>query len=319
VPGRRTILASVVLAPWMAWALVRGLGLERGAFVTSAIAFTPVAAVSSWIPLVAALVLRRRMTALAALATLAAFAAFIVPGAVGGAQEPAAGARPVRVMTINLRFGHGDPRTVVDLVRRHRVEILSLVELTPEEVRRLDRAGLRRLLPNAILRPHPRPRGAGLYSTFPMRQIAATLPAGLVPQPAATIRLPGGAPIEVFVVHPPPPLTAPDAAKWKATLRAQPGAGAGAPLRLALGDFNATLDHHELRRLLGRGYKDAAATTGDGLAMTWPSDRRYPPVIAIDHVLADKRATVSATSTARVPGTDHRALFAELAYPSAAS
>ena len=33
-------------------------------------------------------------------------------------------------------------------------------------------------------------------------------------------------------------------------------------MRILAGDFNATLDHAELRRLIGRGYHDAAEQAG---------------------------------------------------------
>jgi endonuclease/exonuclease/phosphatase family metal-dependent hydrolase len=84
---------------------------------------------------------------------------------------------------------------------------------------------------------------------------------------------------------------------------------------LLLGDFNATLDHAPLRRLIGSGYRDAADTVGAGLSPTWPADSL--PVVALDHVLADARIGVGAVSTHPVPDTDHRALAATLILPVA--
>jgi endonuclease/exonuclease/phosphatase (EEP) superfamily protein YafD len=81
------------------------------------------------------------------------------------------------------------------------------------------------------------------------------------------------------------------------------------------GDFNATLDHELMRRVIDTGYEDAAAVVGAGLHTTWPAGRSFPPAVAIDHVLADKRVGVRAVSVHPVPGTDHRALFAELVLP----
>jgi endonuclease/exonuclease/phosphatase (EEP) superfamily protein YafD len=115
----------------------------------------------------------------------------------------------------------------------------------------------------------------------------------------------------VEAVHPLPPVTSSKVRSWRATLRALPSAGTG-PLRLLAGDFNATLDHRELRRLLDRGYVDAADETGDGLRPTWPVLRRRPP-ITIDHVLADERLEVVRYEVHDVPGSDHRAVVAEVA------
>ena len=47
--------------------------------------------------------------------------------------------------------------------------------------------------------------------------------------------------------------------RWRGDLRALPPATPDGPLRILAGDFNATLDHAELRRLLDTGYEDAAA------------------------------------------------------------
>src|SRR3954451_20396616 len=98
-------------------------------------------------------------------------------------------------------------------------------------------------------------------------------------------------------------------------MRALPGSGDGG-LRILAGDFNATLDHAELRRLLGRGYRDAAEQAGSGLHMTWPAGKSLPPaVLAIDHVLADRRVRVASARTVAIPGSDHRGVLAELVLP----
>lgn len=65
-----------------------------------------------------------------------------------------------------------------------------------------------------------------------------------------------------------------------------------------------------LREVLDRGYRDAATVTGKGLEPTWPNRRRFPPLIAIDHVLADERIGIADFAVADLPGTDHRAVFA---------
>ena len=104
-------------------------------------------------------------------------------------------------------------------------------------------------------------------------------------------------------------------AVWRADLRAVPRATPSSRLRILAGDFNATLDHAELRRLIDSGYVDAAAEVGAGLRATWPNARRLPPPVTIDHVLADARAGVQEFSVHPIPGTDHRAVFAELVLP----
>ena len=88
------------------------------------------------------------------------------------------------------------------------------------------------------------------------------------------------------------------------------------PVILA-GDFNATLDHWALRRLLRLGYVDAASQVGNGLSPTWgPQPGRRPALLAIDHFLDRWRCTVLSTSTHVLPGSDHRAVYAELRLPA---
>ncbi|MFC7715070.1 hypothetical protein [Nonomuraea recticatena] len=70
-----------------------------------------------------------------------------------------------------------------------------------------------------------------------------------------------------------------------------------------------------MRDLLGKGYIDAAEAVGKGLTPTWPHGRLLPPLITIDHVLADRRVGVARVEVRDVPRTDHRAVFAELRLP----
>jgi endonuclease/exonuclease/phosphatase (EEP) superfamily protein YafD len=82
------------------------------------------------------------------------------------------------------------------------------------------------------------------------------------------------------------------------------------------GDFNATLDNRELRRLLDRGCADAAERAGAGLRATCsPRPRRALPIV-IDHVLVDRRVRVRHVTVEDIPGSDHRAVIAELTLPA---
>jgi endonuclease/exonuclease/phosphatase family metal-dependent hydrolase len=127
--------------------------------------------------------------------------------------------------------------------------------------------------------------------------------------------VPGAPPVEVEAVHPPPPLHA-QVGIWQRMLREIPTVDRTGPtLRIVAGDFNATLDQRDLRRVLDRGFVDAADATGQGLKTTWPAGRRLPPEITIDHVLVDPRIAVRALSVHTVPRSDHRAVIATLELP----
>ena len=131
---------------------------------------------------------------------------------------------------------------------------------------------------------------------------------------AAAMRVPRGPTVQLLAVHP----AAPDPGSvgaWDNDLNALPDAEPRGRIRILAGDFNATLDHAQLRRLIDTGYEDAASVVGAGLHGTWPEGRRIPPAVVIDHVLADRRVGVRAVSVHTIPGTDHRAVVAELALP----
>ena len=82
------------------------------------------------------------------------------------------------------------------------------------------------------------------------------------------------------------------------------------------GDFNATLDHADLRDLLDRGYRDAAEQAGVGLRPTWPAGKDLlPALVTIDHVLADRRVRVISARSVAIPGSDHRGVLTELLLP----
>ena len=211
-------------------------------------------------------------------------------------------------MTVNLYNGDADATEVMRLVREHRVDVLSLQELTPEALARLDAAGAERCCPAGSCSPPARARGAGLLARVPLR--AVPTPQLGRPQPEALLRV-RGQPLHVKAVHPPTPISWEFVGEWRRELRALPGPQDGGVPHLLAGDFNATLDHRELRRLLGRGYRDAADATGSGLRPTWPAIRRAPPIV-IDHILMAPQIEVRRLIVSEIPRGDHRALIAEL-------
>ena len=297
----------------MLWALARAFALDTFHPAVSVIAFTPLAAVTAIVPVAVALAAREWVVAAIAAAALAVLAAVVLPRALDGPQHAIGDARgrTLVVMTANLYFGGVDPRSVVRLVREHDVDVLSLQELTPEAVARLDAAGLRDLLPGRVLRARPRAAGTGLLARGALRPVATKPGAEL----QASLRLAGGQDLRLVAVHPYPPISAAGVHDWQAVLRGLPGPSDDRRAHVLLGDFNATLDHRELRRVLDRGYTDAADATGDGLSPTFPVT--WPiRLIAIDHVLVPRTIGVRRVSIGDLPGSDHRAVIAELVLPA---
>ena len=307
-----TLSAWSAVLPFVAWAAIRLSGAERGFPLVALMAYTPYAGVAAVVLALVCLVLRCRLPALlAALAALALLAG-LVDRVVRDEEAPGEGPR-LRVLTANVAFSAVGDEVLADLVRRHRVDLLSLQELTPELAARLRRGPAGRLLPHAAMRPGMGASGTGLMSRRPLE--LRPLPPRLANRTAvARTSRPGFGAFEVVAVHPPPP-TRSHLDDWAPDLRALTRGGDGRLPRLLAGDFNATLDHAELRRLLASGYRDAAASAGTGLTGTWPSGRSLPRV-AIDHVLAPVTWRVVSARVLDLPGSDHRAVLAELAPPA---
>jgi hypothetical protein len=139
---------------------------------------------------------------------------------------------------------------------------------------------------------------------------------GSFEQPTVRLAIDGAPDVALTAVHSAPPATSPSAVRaWAGDLAALPDPEPGV-LRVLAGDFNATLDHADLRAVLGRGYVDAARAVGGALAWTWRPLRLRFPRLALDHVLVDPRITVSAVGLATVAGSDHRAVVADLVLPA---
>lgn len=302
------------MAPLALWALVRLFGLDRGFPLVPLMAFTPYAAIAALLVAGVALALRNWAAATVAGVATLCLAAVVLPRAVGDGTVEAAGRETFTVLSANIHHGTGEAEALVELVARHRPDLLAIQELTPSFARELRRAGLDRRLPNAILETRRKVSGAGLYSRLPMRKIGGSQ-AFAFRQPRAVLRLPDGRRLRVANVHPYPPQRN-AVGEWSEALESMPSTGDGAPWIL-VGDFNATLDHSQLRDLLDRGYRDAGEVAGEGLEPTWPAEdwASRLPGVTIDHVLADSRLGVVDYEVEELPGSDHRPVLAELALP----
>ncbi len=295
------------------WAAARLAGADRFRFAEAwtvpLLSFTPQVTAGAW---VSALLLPGAGPAAAAAVAGAALTAAVGPRAVPYRQPSAAG--PVlRVLTANLLVGRAVAEAVVELASRMHADVLFVQELTGDAAAGLQRAGLGDLLPHRVTQPEP---DGCIYARYPLR--------GGPPAASAAIRctarldLPSGQFVQLACIHVAPPKPAWSrgaSARWRSELSALPAPGDGP--RILAGDFNATLDHAQFRRLLRRGYVDAASQAGHGLSPTWgPQPGRRLALLAIDHVLTDRRCAVLATSAHWLDGSDHRALYAELRLPA---
>ena len=224
----------------------------------------------------------------------------------------------VRVLTANVRMGHADPRSFVELARRT-ADLVAVQELTPEEARRFSEAGMSEQFPYSVLAPAAGAGGIGLWSRVPIEVIVQdhwpdwTVVSARVRVPSARNDLTFAS---VHVIAPHPKLLH----RWRDGLdsagivmqRLADSAGAGSVI--VAGDFNSTPDMQDYRELLRNGYRDGVEQSGAGFAPTYPGNEPYPPLITIDHVVT-RNATVSSIHSATIPGSDHRGLIATVEVP----
>jgi endonuclease/exonuclease/phosphatase (EEP) superfamily protein YafD len=292
-------------------AALRVSGIDGVAATVPAVALTPYVVPGGVLLALVALVLRRRVLAVVALVPALVVAPLLLPRLVAN-DQPAARGTHVRVLTANVNKGGVDVAAVLDLVRADNVDVLNVLELTTDLLPRLDSAGLAEALPYRVVDPTAGGDGSGIFSRFPLRQVVVT-PGDDLTQSAAVVDLPGPNDIEDVAVHV-QSASHGNADAWRAELGRLPGTRPER-VRVLAGDFNATLDHAAFRRLIGDGgYVDGAEQAGNGLAATWSS--LLGPPITIDHVLADRRCAIGAFAVHDLPGSDHNAVFADLALPS---
>jgi endonuclease/exonuclease/phosphatase (EEP) superfamily protein YafD len=310
------------LISWLAAGGAAGWGAGRLAGVDRIRRLeAPVAPVMSFTPhvtaaaLLGSVFLRRRGAATTAGVAGAALAAVVLPRAIRRPQ-PHAGGPVLRVLTANLLAGRAAEDAVVGLVRQKDADVLFLQELTDAAATRLKQAGLNDLLPHEMTDTRGESaRGSGIYARFPVTGGLRLVPIRSA-QPTARLDLPSGQSVELVCVHsqaPNPPSSRPKVARWREELALLPPPAD--PPRVLAGDFNATADHAHFRRLLRKGHVDAARAMGNGLVPTWGPQGK-PALLTIDHVLVDPRCAVLATSVHDLPGSDHRALYAEFRLPA---
>lgn len=228
--------------------------------------------------------------------------------------DVAAGGDPLTVLQANLRVGSADPVALVRLVLAHRVDVLMTEELTPTERDRLVAAGLATALPHRFDASLAGGGGGlAIWSRYPMtpQRNLAGFELGVL---QAVVHPDVRSSITVIAAHLLPPYPYPSV-EWSREMRRLGGvmraaADGAAPVVLA-GDLNATTDHAQFRELLTLGYDDAVEHCGAGYLPTYPTDRFFPPVIAIDHVLS-RGAPARNAVTLDLPGSDHRALLVHL-------
>lgn len=304
------MLLFVLALGWIPFVVLWAIDLDVVWLAPSALAFLPYAVAGTFAVFMAALVAKARVAAIVAAVGLAVL---IWPRTdrVIADQQPAAQGPEFVIASSNVLFGDGDAQALIRLVRQEGVHALALQEDTPAFTERAEAAGLREVLPYAVAYPEPGARGTSVYSRYPIREIP---PAdGDLRSSGGVVAVPGATAVHVRSVHPPPPFNDRYLSGWKRRIDVLPGPNAAGVPTILAGDYNATLDHHPMRELLARGYRDAAEQTGDGWRPTW--SRKGLVALTIDHVLVPRSVAVEGVTIHHLPGSDHDVLVSRLRLP----
>ena len=311
----RTLASWALVAPLAVWLAVRVAGVGAGTRVETLLVLTPYVALASVVAVAVVVALRPAWPARAAAgACCLGYVLVMAPLFTSGPQPwVPPGGPEVRVMTVNVLYGRADAAAVVALVRERDVDVLGVQELTPAFHQRLVDEGLDDVLGHSVTEQRSDSSGTGLYSRHPVERAAHQVE-GWHENPTVRVHIDGAQPVEVTVVHPVPPVGADGRRDWQRTFRTLPRPDPDGPVRLVIGDFNATVDQPTLRNLLDDGYVDAAGAAGRGWVATWRLG--LAPPLAIDHVLVDRSVAVRGASVRDIPGSDHRAVVADLLLPA---
>lgn len=258
-------------------------------------------------PVALALFLGARLWLQAGLAEIVLVLAVLSQSALYAGNGGSADRPTLAVLQANLKVGAADAAAVVRLAQD--ADLAMLEELTTAERDRLAAAGMNRALAHAYTAVLADGGGGlGIWSRYPLSD-ERNYPGYQLGVLSAVAATPHGA-VTVVAVHllPPYPYAS---STWSGEIARLRGllrdlAKAGRPVIVA-GDFNATTDNAQFRALLRDGYADAADASGAGYRPTYPTDRWFGPVIAIDHVLAYGERP-RRLHTVKLPGSDHRGL-----------
>ncbi|HEU5038562.1 MAG TPA: endonuclease/exonuclease/phosphatase family protein [Nocardioides sp.] len=256
---------------------------------------------------------RRRWTWVAggvALAGLVLHCWWFAPLVTGANPPPADGADPLVVMAANIAQGDGDAIELVRIAGEEHVDLLVVEEITAADLADMERSGIADLLPYRVGEPRSGSDGVMVFSRTelgPAERTDTWHEGWVVTRDDLT----------VVATHPQAP-TLPDV--WSDDHAVLLETVRDHEPDLVLGDFNATADHAPMRALADAGYRDVGELANQGWQPTWPSEGRVrvlgvpvPSVAQIDHVLVGPRLAAIGMHTVAIPGSDHRAVVAEVA------
>ena len=288
LPGALTTLALLALVPAVVSTALRLIGPtdDAWALVASFIPYGQLGYPVALVLLLAAQVGARRrgplrLLALAVAGLIALHLTWLVPFFVPD-ERPVVGPE-LTLLSQNVYNGEVDVAQLTAAAVD--VDLVVLNETTPAFLAQLQTPGWNEEFPYALGDEASAPADTTVFSRYPLSQSTASGHHDFE-QWVTTVAVPGRTPVRLIAAHP-----------------CNPYCGGGL----------FASDHAPLVRLRADGLRSTTDLVGAGFVPTWPANRSFPPLFAIDHVLVDDQLTATSLRTVHLAGTDHLGLVVTLA------
>jgi endonuclease/exonuclease/phosphatase (EEP) superfamily protein YafD len=311
-PARlRTIVAVgcwLIAAVLLLLELLRLTGLYTHAAPLIALSTAwPLVTLLGVVVMLGAAALRRPLLGAAALVMLVLLVVAWWPAWVGEVLAGPKDAPRFRLLALNVEYSADTGAAASRQIRSLNPDVVVLSELSPLTLRHLDLRQYR----YTWQRPQTHAFGQGVWSRWPLHDVSTWSVEG-VAMARLTVDTPAG-PIRVYQVHTFAPRGAAARHTWQTQLkRLRMLMNAEHLPVIAAGDFNASRWDGVFDDLLGGPRHIAEASAGRGYFATWPSGRRFPPILPLDHVLVSREIGVRHYGVLGAVGSDHRAVVADL-------
>lgn len=244
------------------------------------------------------------------------------------ANPPQASGGTYHLMTLNCRYGKASADAIIAAVRERHIDVLALQELSTDLIKRLERGGLRRILPYRQLgTPREKTDNGGFNGiwsrTKPKRGTHGIVSIPAADVPGIMLQTDDGTSVAFASAHTKSPMRG--CREWSDGIRslsalvpmprksvsagtgreeratgskAGRGGGSAYPdvdIAVLMGDLNADIDHASFRELLRSGFRDAALAQARGHVNTFPSQVPWPR-IELDHIMAATRESASGSA-----------------------
>lgn len=242
---------------------------------------------------------------LAIIANVAIIWPWIQPTLPGEAKGPR-----FKILLLNVYYNNAKLDQLAEFVRRADADIVVLLEIVQRIRPQLD--AVTALYPYKVESWKQEPSDALILSRFPLDHWLSHLPIASYRRSLGAVRATiGDRKLTLFATHLRLPRMIEGRADQKkevqevaTTVKAVGGA------RLLIGDFNAATWSDTLA--IARNETGLKVLTGS--ANTWPSFLPHPLGIPIDHILASDELVFLSRQVIDAPGSDHRAVVAEVAF-----